>query len=358
MPGPEVRQDSGGGGLRLAIEPLDLKLREPWRIARGTSTLKANVLVRLAADGGGGARDGDIGLGEAAPNVRYGENAGTVVAALDRLAPLVRSVPADWSGLLDRLSGLEPRHPAARAALDIAIHDLAARRHGIPVHRMIGASPGRMPETSYSIGLDIVPEMQRKARAAAGFPILKIKLDGRDDRAVVEGVREVTDRPLVVDVNEAWHDPEHAVGMIRWLAGMGVMLVEQPLPAADLDGARMVRARSVLPIFADEAVLQPADLPALREAYDGINVKVQKSGGLRPALRLIEAARRLGFQIMIGCMIESSLGITAAAHLAPFADRADLDGSLLLADDPFTGAVIDRGTITLPGGPGLGVSVR
>jgi len=200
--------------------------------------------------------------------------------------------------------------------------------------------------------------MQEKVRAAAGFPVLKIKLDGKNDRTIVEGVREVTDRPLVVDVNEAWHDPAEAIEMIRWLAGMGVMLVEQPLPAEDLEGARRVRARAVLPVFADEAVLHPSDLPALRDAYDGINVKVQKSGGLRPALRLIEAARRLGFQVMIGCMIESSLGITAAAHLAPFCDRADLDGHLLLAEDPLVGAHIEGGIISLPQAPGLGVRAR
>jgi L-alanine-DL-glutamate epimerase-like enolase superfamily enzyme len=355
VPGPDERQNAGGGGLRLSSQPLDLRLSRPWTIARGTSTFKTNVLVRLTEGGGTGD---EAGLGEAAPNLRYGEDSRTVAAALGRLTPLLAHGLKDWSGLLDRLALLEPRHPAARAALDIAIHDLAAQRHGIPVHRLIGADPVRMPETSYSIGLDIVPVMQEKVRAAAGFPILKIKLDGKNDRAVVEGVREVTDRPLVVDVNEAWRDVADAIEMIRWLAGMGVLLVEQPLPAGDLIGAQRVRARSVLPIFADEAVLGPDDLPALRDAYDGVNVKVQKSGGLRPSLMLIAAARRLGFQVMIGCMIESSLGITAAAHLAPFADRADLDGHLLLAEDPFRGAEIEGGLISLPRGTGLGVTPR
>jgi L-alanine-DL-glutamate epimerase-like enolase superfamily enzyme len=351
---PDLRQPDGGGIPRLSSQSLDLKLRQPWRIARGTSTLKTNVLVNLAGEEG----PGDTGLGEAAPNIRYDEDAQSVQAALQRLGPLLEGGLRDWSGLLDRIAQAEPRHPAARAAIDMAIHDLAAKRLAIPVHRMLGANPARVPETSYSVGLDIIPVMQEKVKAAAGFPILKIKLDGKNDRAVVEGIREVTDRPLVVDVNEAWRDPAEAIEMIRWLAGMGVMLVEQPLPADDLSGARHVRARAVLPVFADEAVLHPSDLPPLVDAYDGINVKVQKSGGLRPALRLIEAARRLGFQVMIGCMIESSLGITAAAHLAPFADRADLDGHLLLSEDPFTGARIDRGMISLPQEPGLGVHPR
>jgi L-alanine-DL-glutamate epimerase-like enolase superfamily enzyme len=208
-----------------------------------------------------------------------------------------------------------------------------------------------------SIGHDAIPVMQEKARAAASFPFLKIKLGVGNDRAVVEAIREVSDRPLLVDANEAWRDAPEAVAMIDWLAGMGVVLVEQPCPAADADLARAVRRRSRLPVFADEAVLSAADVPSLKDAYDGINVKVQKAGGLRPALRTIEAARAAGLLVMIGCMVETSLGITAAAHLAPLCDRADLDGALLLADDPFRGAVIEAGRIALPPGPGLGVII-
>ena len=345
--------DDGRGALRLRREPVELRLRQPWTISRGTAASKTNVLVRLTQEGGGPA-----GLGEAAPNARYGEDASSVLSALDRLEPLFAAGIEGWSGKLDRLAAVEPEHPSARAALDIAVHDLEARRRGVPLHRLLGADPSRMPRTSYSIGLDTLPVMQEKARRAEAFPFLKIKLDGKGDRAVVEGIRAVTRRPLLVDANEAWTDVEAAVETIRWMAGVGVILVEQPLPAGDLAGARRLRARSVLPIFADEAVRGQSDLPALAEAYDGINVKVQKSGGLRPALRLIEAARGLELEILLGCMIETSVGITASAHLAPLADRADLDGALLLEHDPFRGAVIDAGVITLPDGPGLGVEER
>jgi L-alanine-DL-glutamate epimerase-like enolase superfamily enzyme len=172
---------------------------------------------------------------------------------------------------------------------------------------------------------------------------------------VVEGIRAVTDKPLYVDANEGWKDPAEAIAMIGWLATMGVVLVEQPLPAADLDGARRVRAGARLPIFADEAAVEPADVGRIHDAYDGVNIKLQKSGGLRPARRMLEAARAHGMQVMIGCMIETSIGITAAAHLAPLADHADLDGNLLLAADPFRGAVVRDGRLVLPEGHGLGV---
>ncbi|HKQ98430.1 MAG TPA: dipeptide epimerase, partial [Candidatus Polarisedimenticolia bacterium] len=251
-----------------------------------------------------------------------------------------------------------PGAPAARAAVDLALHDLAGRRAGIPVYRRYGADPDRMPPTSYSIGLDTPAAMQAKVRAAGGFAILKVKVGRGDDRATLEAIRAVTDKPLIVDANEAWADRDLALGMIRFMAGIGVTLVEQPLPAADRDGARWLHARSPLPLVADEAVLGADDLDDLVGACAIVNVKLQKTGGLRAAARLIERARALGFGVMIGCMIESSLGITAAAHLAPLCDHADLDGNLLIAADPYLGARLDGGRLALPAGPGLGVVPR
>jgi L-alanine-DL-glutamate epimerase-like enolase superfamily enzyme len=337
--------------LLLEHRPLRLALRHPWTIARGTSLDKTNVLVRLRGP------DGIVGLGEAAPSARYGEDAATVAAALDRIVSRLPTDPsAGGIASLDALQAMGPADPAARAALDIAVHDREGWRAGVSVGRLLGAPARPLPPTSMSIGHDTIAMMQEKARAAASFPFLKIKLGVGDDRRIVEAIRAVATQPLLVDANEAWRDADEAIAMIRWLEGMGVLLVEQPCPAADHDLARAVRRRATLPIFADEAVRTAADVPGLREAYDGINVKVQKAGGLRPALRTIEAARAAGLQVMIGCMVETSLGITAAAHLAPLCDRADLDGALLLADDPFRGAVIEDGRIALPPGPGLGVT--
>lgn len=333
---------------RLERRRIDLSLRHAWTIARGTSASKTNVLVRVR-------REGLSGLGEAAPNARYREDWLTVMAALEQIEPLLGDDLSRFTEVLDRIETALPRDHAARAAVDIALHDLEARSKGMPLWRLLGADPAAMPVTSFSIGLDAIPVMQQKAREAAAFPILKVKLDGADDRAVVEGIRAVTDKPLYVDANEGWKDPAEAIAMIGWLAAMGVVLVEQPLPAADLDGARRVRAGARLPIFADEAAVEPDDVGRIHDAYDGVNIKLQKSGGLRPARRMLDAARAHGMQVMIGCMIETSIGITAAAHLAPLADHADLDGNLLLAADPFRGAVVRDGRLVLPEDHGLGV---
>ena len=334
--------------VRFDRKTIELRLRHPWTIARGTSVVKTNVLTRLRCDG-------VEGLGEAAPSARYGEDAGTVLEALETLAPLAGQDPSRLDEILDRIDAALPGRGSAKASIDIALHDWAGRRDGTPLWRRFGADPSKTPITSMSIGLDEVEIMQEKVREAAGFRVLKIKAGAADDRKAIEAVRRVTGVPLYVDANEAWTDPRRAVEMIRWLAGMGVVLVEQPLPASDRDGAKRVRDRVDLPIIADEAVLTVEDIAPLAQAYDGINVKVQKSGGLRAARRMIAAARSLGMKVMLGCMIETSIGITAAAHLSPLVDFADLDGNLLLADDPFRGVLVQAGRLVLTDRPGLGI---
>jgi L-alanine-DL-glutamate epimerase-like enolase superfamily enzyme len=334
--------------FRLERRKVDLALRHAWTIARNSSTTKSNVLTRIT--------HGDVaGCGEAAPNIRYQEDWRTVMAALNRFEPLLGDDPDHWTEVIDAVEAAVPDNQAAKAAIDIALHDLAARRTGEPLWRLLGADPAKMPRTSFSIGIDAIPAMQDKVREAAAYPILKIKVGLADDRAILEGIRAVTDKPLYVDANEGWKDPRQAIEMIRFMEGMGVVLLEQPLPAADLAGARRVRDAVTLPIFADEAVLAAGDIPRLKDAYDGINIKLQKSGGLRMARRMVDAARGLGMKVMIGCMIETSVGITAAAHLAPLADHADLDGNLLISNDPCHGATVKEGRLVLPDGPGLGV---
>jgi len=349
-----VRKDypdqSGCPPAALVMErrKVDLALRHTWTIARNSSAVKSNVLVRISGRGA-------AGLGEAAPNVRYREDWQTVMAALDRAAPLLGDDPCRFAEVIDQVQAAVPAAHAARAAVDIALHDLAGRCSGQPVWRMLGADAPRLPLTSFSIGLDTIPAMQQKVREAADYAILKIKIGRDDDRALLEGIRAVTDKPLYVDANEGWKDREQAVAMIRWMEGMGVVLVEQPMAAADLDSARFIRDRVSLPIIADEAVLTEADIAPLVGACDGINIKLQKAGGLRMARRMIDTARALGLKVMLGCMIETSIGITAAAHLAPLADWADLDGNLLIDNDPFRGATVQAGRLVLPPGPGLGL---
>jgi L-alanine-DL-glutamate epimerase-like enolase superfamily enzyme len=337
-----------GAPILLEYKKIELSLRHTWTLSRGSSDAKTNVLVRLS-------HAGIEGFGEAAPSARYGEDGQSVIAALDLLAPRLEGDPARCERAIDSLEEALPGNRAARAAIDIALHDWVGKKEGIPLYRKFGADPRRAPATSFSIGIDSVPAMQEKVRQAADFPILKIKAGLNNDRDILEGIRQVTDKPLYVDANEGWNDRRRAVEMIRWMEGMGVLLVEQPLAAADLDGAKFIRDRVDMPIFADEAALTADDVEPLAAAYDGINVKLMKAGGLGMARRMLERARALNMKVMLGCMIETSVGITAAAHLSPLADHADLDGNLLIRDDPFRGVVVREGKLILPDRPGLGV---
>jgi L-Ala-D/L-Glu epimerase len=332
----------------LDFRTVELPLRHAWTIARGTSTSKRNVLVELRA--------GDlIGRGEAAPNVRYGESAETVTEALRALAPVLEGDLRHFHHLSEQLEAALPGNPSAKAALDMALHDLAGQRLGAPLYRMLGLDPERMPLTSFSIGIDEPEVLARKVREAEPYPVLKVKLGAQAVRETFGAVRAVTSKPVRVDANEAW-GPQEALEYIKWLAGQGVELVEQPLPAADVEGARWLRERSPLPLVADEALLGASDVPRLAEGYHGINVKLQKCGGLREALRIIHTARACGLKIMLGCMVETSLGIAAAAHLGPLVDWLDLDGNLLIAADPFRGHPVVGGRIRLNEEPGVGVS--
>ncbi|MDC0712520.1 dipeptide epimerase [Stigmatella sp. ncwal1] len=337
--------------LVLNAHAVELPLRHAWTIARGTSTSKRNVLVELRS----GAH---TGLGEAAPNVRYGESAETVLEALRVLAPVVAGRdPRHFREVSEALQAAMPGHGAAKAAVDIALHDLAGKMLGVPLYRVWGVDPARMPLTSFSIGIDEPETLARKVREAEPYPVLKVKLGAERVREVFGAVRSATSKVIRVDANEAWR-PDEALAHIEWLATQGVELVEQPLPAADVEGARWLRARSPLPLVADEALVHASDVPRLAEGYHGINVKLQKAGGIREALRTLDVARACGLKVMIGCMVETSVGIAAAAHLGPLADWLDLDGNLLLTEDPFQGHPVEEGRIRLLEGPGLGVEPR
>ncbi len=338
--------------MYLSYEPITLILETPFRIAHGTSEARHNVLVRI----GDGEHEG---VGEAAPVRQHHE---TQTQVLDYLASLAENWPPtdDPFQLEENLAALPPGSQTARAALDIALHDLVGKRLGVPLYRLFGLNPERAPRTSYTIGLGTVEEVQAKARAAAAdFPILKLKLghDTQHTLAMVRAVRTVTDARLVADANCAWTQ-DQAVQLLPALADLGLEWIEQPLPEEDLDGLRRIHQASPLPIFADEPVRTARDIPRLAGCVDGVNIKVHKAGGLREALRLIAVARAHDLQVMLGCMVETSVGITAAAHLTPLVDWADLDGNLLVTNDPFAGVRVEQGCLILPDGPGLGVETR
>jgi L-alanine-DL-glutamate epimerase-like enolase superfamily enzyme len=247
---------------------------------------------------------------------------------------------------------------AGKAALDIALLDWVGKKLGIPLYRHFGLDPRDTPVTTFSIGID-TPEITRaKVREAERFPILKIKVGLQTDEATIDAVRSVTRKRLRVDANEGWKDKEEAVRKINWLESQGVDFVEQPMPAAMLEEARWVRSRVQIPIIADEACLHPADIPRLADSFDGVNIKLMKCGGMLEAMRMIQIAKSLGLKTMLGCMIESSIGVTAAAHLSPLVDYADLDGNLLIANDPYVGVQVHDGKLILPDGPGLGLRER
>jgi L-alanine-DL-glutamate epimerase-like enolase superfamily enzyme len=247
--------------------------------------------------------------------------------------------------------------PAAEAAIDMALRDLAGKRLGVPLYELMGIDPSSMPVTSFTIGMDTPEIVEQKVREAANFKVLKVKMGSKDDDRVLETVRSLTDCPVRVDANEGWA-LEDAVARLEWLQEMGVELVEQPLPADQLDEMRELKKQSPLPLFADESVSHSDDIPRLADAFDGINIKLMKCGGLGEALRMIHVARAHGMKIMLGCMVESSLAVTAAAHIAPLVDFVDLDGNLLISNDPFIGAEVREGRLVLPSEPGLGVRVR
>jgi L-Ala-D/L-Glu epimerase / N-acetyl-D-glutamate racemase len=336
----------------LEAEVVRLHLRHTWTTTMSSSEYRDTIELRLA-------REGVTGVGAGAPIVRYQENAQDGAKALEGLAAYARSADP-WrleSFLGDAFRHLEGQY-AARAALDIALHDWTGKRLGIPVYRLLGLDPAEAPLTTFSIGIDTPEVTRQKVREAADYPVLKIKVGLDTDEPTIDAVRSVTGKPLRVDANEGWQDKETAIRRLEWLATKGVELVEQPMPAAMLEEQAWLKARSPLPIFADESCLRAADIPKIAAAYHGVNVKVDKAGGLREALRMIHAARACGLEILLGCMVSSSVSTTAAAHLSPLVDFADLDGHLLVSDDPWQGVAVRGGRLVLPDGPGLGLARR
>ncbi len=329
-----------------------LQLRHTFRISRAASDTARNVYVALETQG-------IVGYGEAAPIARYGENAEETLRILRELPRHLLDDPFDLLTLRRKLNQLwGGRHAPARAALEMACYDWVGRRVGLPLYRLWGLNPEAVPQTSFTLGLDSLDVILAKLEEAGKFPILKVKLGGREDLRIVEEIRKRTDRPIRVDANEGWTRDE-AAEKIRALAKLGVEFVEQPLPASDLEGTRWVRDRVDLPLFADESVHTARDIPTLVGAFDGINIKLMKCGGLWEAREMIAVARALGMKVMLGCMVESTLAIAAMAHFAPLVDYLDLDGNLLITNDPFSGLPLtEDGRPILPQTPGIGVQPR
>ncbi|KAB1198669.1 MULTISPECIES: dipeptide epimerase [Haloferax] len=331
--------------LSTEFERISMQLADPFGISRGTQTEAENVVVRIEDEGG------MTGVGAAAPSVHYGETADTVEAVLPKLLDVVERVgdPHAIDRIERQLAETVRRNPAARTAVSIALHDLAAKRLGVPLYKLWGLDPERTPSSSFTIGLDDLETMREKTADAyeAGYDILKVKVGTGRDKAIIEAVRdEAPGVTIRVDANEAW-TPREAVKMSKFLADYGVEFVEQPVPAEDYEGLKYVYDHSALPIAADESCITVDDIPKIADRVDIANLKLMKCGSLTEAKRMIHTARAHGLEVMLGCMIETNAAIAAGCHLAPLLDYADLDGSLLLADDPYEGVPMPNGAIDL-----------
>jgi L-alanine-DL-glutamate epimerase-like enolase superfamily enzyme len=333
--------------MKIRWSPLELATRHEFRISRGGRGLFENLLVEIE-------HGGRVGRGEVAAAAYHGETRETAERALATWAPSIGGDPWAREAIVARCSEALPGNRAALSGLECALWDLCGQEAGQPVWRLLGLDPAGVPLSSLTLGLADWETMERKLEEAREFPILKIKMGVPGDVEILRRVRAHTQQRLSVDANSGWTRDE-AAERIPQLADLGVEFVEQPLAADDREGLFWLKPRSPLPIYVDESVCTSRDVPPLAGAIDGVNLKLAKTGGIAEALRVIHVSRAFGLAAMIGCMIESSLGITAAAQLAPLVDHLDLDGHWLIADDPFHGVGGGAGRLILPVTSGLGV---
>jgi L-alanine-DL-glutamate epimerase-like enolase superfamily enzyme len=344
------KNDETLGGVMIEVKTKRLFLQHTWTISRNSSDYKDNVFVKIE-------KDGVIGYGEAAPNVRYGEDNVKTAARINGVKELIENYDLwKFAELKDNIFNAIHDQNCARCALDIALMDWVGKKLNIPLYKFYGIDKEKTPVTSFSIGIDTPEIIKQKVREAEKYAILKIKVGKQNDKEIMDAVRSVSDKPIRVDANEGWKKKEVALEKIKWLKDMGVEFVEQPMPSAMLEETKWLRDKIDMPLVADEAVKTAADIAILAQAYDGINIKLMKAGGPQEAMRMIHLAKALNMKIMLGCMIESSIAISAAAHLSPYVDWADLDGNLLLREDPFRGVGVERGKLILNDNPGLGIS--
>ena len=333
--------------MRLDIWRTTLTLAHDFKISRWSSTEKHNVFVRFT-------NEGVSGLGEAAPNLRYDETPDSAEAALKGWASEMSGDPNDYAAFLAAIPADDQW--AAHAALEMAVMDWVAKKAGRPLRNFLNLPQAPVPPTSMTIAIADPGVMAERAREASAFKYLKVKLGSGDDRGMITEIRKASNQIIRVDANEGWRDREQAIKEIEWLADQNVELIEQPMPAQNTADMAWLKTRSPVPLIADEAFTHQLDqLGQLAEGYHGINIKLMKTGGILFALRAIETAKKLKLQIMIGCMIESGIGIAAALQLASLADYVDLDGNLLLTNDPYPAHSVEKGRHILNDLPGLGV---
>lgn len=336
--------------MKLSWTPYDLQLNHTFTISGFSRKTTPVVLARIEYDG-------LVGYGEASLPPYLGETQASVIAFLKQVDLSPFSDPAHLEEIIAYVDRIAPRNTAAKAAVDIALHDLAGKMIGAPWYRMYGLNKLDVPDTTFTIGIDSDEVVREKTREALGrFNILKVKVGGPDDKRMIEAIRSVTDLPLAVDANQGWREPSQALDMICWMKEQGVVMVEQPLPKQDLAAIARLAQESPLPVFADESVQRLADVERLKGVFTGINIKLMKCTGMREAWKMRNLARSLGMKVMMGCMTETSCAISAAAQLSSGMDFADLDGALLIRNDCFEGAKLIEGKMIVSDLPGIGVT--
>lgn len=340
---------NGKARMHLSFEPYELKLKHVFTVSSFSRSTTPDVQVRIDYDG-------YTGYGEASMPPYLGQTVESVCSFLKKVDLEQFPDPFCIDDILTYIDSLSLGDSAAKAAVDIALHDLVGKIIGAPWHRMLGLNPEKTPNTTYTIGIDTDEMVKLKTREVAGqFKILKVKLGTPRDREMIRAIREVSDLPIAVNVNQGWKNKKKALDEIFWLKEQGIVMVEQPMPKEMLDANAWLTERSPLPTFADEAIQRLKDIPAVKGAYTGINIKLMKCTGMREAWKMMNYARAEGMKVMIGCMTETSCAIAAAAQLSPAVDFADLDGNLLIANDIFRGTTVVDGKITLNQLPGIGI---
>ncbi len=339
--------------MKLTFVPQTIYFKRPFKIAHGVRTSTDIVLTQLE-------HEGIIGFGEASLPPYLSENQETVSAFLNRASIFLetQSNPFDIENILKEIDCIAPNNTAAKASIDIALHDLVGKLKNKPCWQLFNCDKNNTPNSSYTLGLDEPEIIKQKIIEGDEFKILKVKLNGEKDKQIIETIRSVTNKPIAIDVNQGWKNKYVALEMIEWLSNKNVLFIEQPLPKENLDDAHWLYEKSPLPIFADEAIQRLVDIEKIKNCYHGINIKLMKCTGMNEAYKMIQHARTLNFKILIGCMTETSCAISAAAQLSPLVDYADLDGPLLIKNNFFDGIQFINGKVTLLDSIGIGVTQK
>ncbi len=334
--------------FKIEIQPLDLPLKRRFTISRGSRDEVNNVLIKVKCDG-------ITGIGEAAPNHRYNESQQSAMEFLSEFGDYITGNPYDISILVQKMEEHLEGEYSAKAGLEMAVYDWIGKKLNIPLYKLLQAPDRIGPRTTYTFGIDQPEVMKEKVVEAGPYPLLKIKLGTDYDKDIINAIRELTDKPILVDANEGWTTVDQALGMIGFLNKQNVFVIEQPMPAECVKEMQELKLKSTIPLIADESITGKESLKDLSTQFHGINIKLMKTGAISTSLRIIHQARKIGMQVMVGCMIESAIADTASALVALWADYADVDGHLLLAENPVKGLeILPQGHIQLKDLPGLG----